>query len=139
MALPVTNISRLEMLPEDNIERAGKRLVIQYRDKVLPLISLQSVLEGTGQDLPEAIDGRLPVVVFDIAGQQVGVLVGRILDIVECVAEPADGPTRRGILGARIILGHSTEIVDLDALMQLADAHLTVLKPHGLREAERHV
>jgi two-component system, chemotaxis family, sensor kinase CheA len=136
MALPVESVGRLELLHACNIEKVGKRDVIQYRGKILPLINVLSLLDANRQDYPQGRDGLIPVVIHQFGDVSVGLVVGRILDITECVEERAGGPARRGVLGTRIILGHATEMIDPDALVQLADSHLTIIRPQAVPEVE---
>ena len=64
--LPLALVARLEAFPRSLIERAGGSLVVQYRDRILPLIPLRTVLEsGRAEaiEIPDPVD----VIVFDPA------------------------------------------------------------------------
>ena len=45
LAVPLSLVARLEEIPRSTIEHAGGGLVVQYRDRILSLVSLQGVLE----------------------------------------------------------------------------------------------
>ncbi|MDF1749653.1 MAG: chemotaxis protein CheA, partial [Alphaproteobacteria bacterium] len=73
MAVPLALVARLEDFTNDEIERAGGYDMVQYRDKLMPLISLQQ-------------DGMLPdrekysVLVFADRGRQFGLVVDEVID-----------------------------------------------------------
>ena len=138
MALPVDSVGRLELLPATSIEHTGKRDVIQDRGKILPLVNVLSLLDGNRQDYPRGRDDLIPVVVHEFGDVLVGLVVGRILDITECTVEPPAGPSRRGVLGTRIVLGRATEMLDPEALVQLADSHLAIVGPQALPGVGQH-
>ncbi len=54
LAVPLSLVARLEEFPRSSIEHAGGRQVVQYRNRILPLVRLREVLEpgetgaGTG-------------------------------------------------------------------------------------------
>jgi hypothetical protein len=66
-------------------------------------------------------DDDLQVVVHRHGDRQVGVVVHRILDVVDHVMdlEPA---TRAGVIGSMVIEGRATEVLDVEALLQLSGA-----------------
>ncbi|MTV27069.1 hypothetical protein FTX61_16845 [Nitriliruptoraceae bacterium ZYF776] len=110
-ALPLSDVERLEEFPLDAVELAGGREVVQYRDDILPLLRLGDVL-GTGYAPPGE---TLNVVVHTAEGRSVGLVVGRILDIVDHVwddAAPQDGSSRSAIIQDRV-----TDLVDLNAIV----------------------
>ncbi len=51
----------------------------------------------------------------------VGVVVGRILDIVEQDVDLADGDEQRGLLGTAIIQGRVTDVIDIDSVVKRND------------------
>ena len=52
VAVPLSLVARIEEFPQSAIEHAGSSQVVQYRNRILPLVSLQSILE------PGAIERR---------------------------------------------------------------------------------
>ena len=56
LAVPLSLVARLEEFPASAIEHAGGGQVVQYRNRILPLVSLRAVLEP-GAPEPDA-DGR---------------------------------------------------------------------------------
>ena len=123
LALPLNQVSRLEEFPRETIERAGNAEVVQYRGEILPLISLDEVLGPCLQGSRDDTEGPLQVVVFTHGGRSVGLVVGRILDIVQdsIVVKPTG--KRHGVSGTAVIDGKVTQLLDMrTALGSLNDA-----------------
>jgi two-component system chemotaxis sensor kinase CheA len=118
LAIPLTHVTRLEYVPASQVEQVGARRVLQYRGALLPLSDLGEVVAG----VPAPADGRpvLPVVVCSSDGRQVGLIVHRIVDIVEehVVLERWD--VARGIVGVGVVQGRVTEVVDVEGLLRSA-------------------
>lgn len=107
-AIPLSSVARLEEFKADQIERSGHQAVVQYRDEIMPLISLDGGYGGG------CGDGSMSVVVFRAADRNVGVMVGKIVDIVEHDA------TGVGLMVAgtpQIIGGRVTQVIDLMQLV----------------------
>ena len=69
LALPLTEVARLEEFPRSAIEQAGHRTVVQYRGEIMPLIDLGASL-GYGGWYPT--DGSpVSVVVYQHDGVDV--------------------------------------------------------------------
>lgn len=119
MAMPVASVGRLEIIPRSRVEAAGDQQVIQYRDQILPLVQVFDYLPG-GENTPPvaSTEGALHVVVYDYEGRAVGLVVGRILDIVEEVISVKGVTSREGVLGTAVIRGRVTELVDTDSIVR---------------------
>ncbi|MBI3257818.1 MAG: chemotaxis protein CheA, partial [Actinobacteria bacterium] len=79
MAIPLSEVSRLEEFSRGALERSGMHEVVQYREEILPLVDLTDVL-GVGAFSPEgevtpAEDEMLNVVVYTYQGHNVGLIV----------------------------------------------------------------
>ena len=132
MALPLDKLARLEEFPATKVEKSGAQWVIQYREKILPLIQLNLVLEERRKrrrhpDAPEetkelASDASLQVLVCNHDDQMVGLIVEKIVDIVEDRAEVKSPATRAGVLYAAVIENRVTELLDLPAIVRAAEA-----------------
>jgi two-component system chemotaxis sensor kinase CheA len=132
MALPLDKLVRLEEFPAARVERSGAQWVIQYREKILPLVRLNMVLQerrkrrrhqGAAVELaaggPEA---TLQVLVCNHDDRTIGLIVERIVDIVEDRAEVKSPATRAGVLYAAVIENRVTELLDLPAILQAAES-----------------
>jgi len=124
MALDLSRVSRLESLERGRIERVGDSLVVQYRGEILPVINLQRALperrtsrrNESSQDADEA-----SVVICTIDGRSCGLLVHRILDIVDADLSDTTAGSRDGIEACSVIDGRINEIIDLAGVIRLAD------------------
>ncbi len=115
-AIPLAVVGRLEKIPRHLLERAGTDLAVQYRGQILPLIYLTRLLPFAPGPVAESLD-PLPVVTAIQGGRSVGLVVGRIVDIVEdCVTIQRES-RRPGVLGTAVIQGRMTEVLDLPALL----------------------
>lgn len=105
LAVPLGLIARLEEIDVSSIERAGQRHVMQYRGGLMPLIPVDP-----GQTPKES--GSQSVIVFTDRDRSMGLFIDEIVDIVEDnlkIELNADSP---GMLGAAVINGVTTDIID---------------------------
>jgi two-component system, chemotaxis family, sensor kinase CheA len=130
MAIPLASVSRLEYFPTHIIERAGGSDLVQYRKAILPLIYLTQVLpeRRAAPRRPELEPGEidmeaqrdesmLQVVVCASGGQSVGLVVDRILDIVDEPVTVSCPASRSGVLHSAVVQGRITEVLDLEAIL----------------------
>jgi two-component system chemotaxis sensor kinase CheA len=137
MALPLDKLARLEEFPAAKVERSGAQWVIQYREKILPLIRLNLVLEERRKrrrhegDPELATEGSLQVLVCHHENRAVGLIVEKIVDIVEDRAEVKSPATRAGVLYAAVIENRVTELLDLPAILTAAESIRTRESEHA--------
>ena len=119
MAIPLSLVARLEEFPSSAIEMAGPQEVMQYRGQIMPLIRLSKVIAGASPENSAVGAGaRLQVVVYSEAGRSVGLVVDRIVDIIEeklVVETPA---RRRGVLGSSVVQKRVTDLVDVPGVVR---------------------
>ncbi len=120
LGVPLALVARLEEFPQSRIERAGGRMVVQYRGRILPLVSLTQLLDPAAQDLAGSRDPA-QAIVFSDGGRSVGVLVDQILDIVDEAVEIKAQQQRPGLLGSAVIGGKVSDILDVRALLEQVD------------------
>jgi two-component system chemotaxis sensor kinase CheA len=135
MALPLSTVARLEEFAAADVEKSGGEWVIQYRGKILPLIRLDAVLEERRTRLrhpkqPVAPD-PIQVLVCNDEGRTIGIVVERILDIVEDRADVKSPAVREGILCAVVINDRVTELIDIPALQRIAEANRILSSEHA--------
>jgi len=121
IAVPLSLVKRLEMFPRSSIERIGSSEVAQYRNDLIPIISLSHLIRSEDIQLAEpsapASQGpeeRIPVVVYTGHDLTVGVRADRILDIVYAFEDTMRPLKRRGFLGSMVINNKVTEVLDLE-------------------------
>lgn len=118
MAVPLSSVARLEEFEADVIERVGDRSVVQYRGRILPLYTLSSVYGGG-----MTIEGRerIHVVVYSEGDRSMGLVVDEILDIVVESVSVEEQNERSTLLGAAVVAGQVTELIDLRKLASRID------------------
>ncbi len=119
VAIPLSLVARLEEFPAAQVEMAGAQEVTQYRGQIMPLIRLSQVLASAGKEgVTTGAEGRLQVVVYSEAGRSVGLVVDRIVDIVDeklVIQNPAD---RKGVLGSSVIQKRVTDLLDIPRVVR---------------------
>ncbi|KAM3090420.1 chemotaxis protein CheW, partial [Phormidesmis sp. 146-12] len=91
-----------------------------YRNQILPLIDLHHVF---GSGVPER-DELSVVVVALSASFSVGIIVDRILDIVEDSLSFKGAATRPGICFCTNIQDQVTEMLDINVIVEMVNPHL---------------
>jgi two-component system chemotaxis sensor kinase CheA len=130
LAIPLSHVSRLEYFPTHLIERAGGRDLVQYRHAILPLVYLSQVLperRATPRPAPvppegeeQRDEGMLQVVVYASGAESVGLVVDRILDIVDEPVTVSCPASRGGVRYSAVVQGRITEVLDLEAILATA-------------------
>ena len=120
LSVPLSLVARLEEFAKSKIEHAGGRRVVQYRGKILSLVSLTSILLGNADEAVELPD-PVQVVVFGNGERSIGMLVDQILDIVQETVAVRQPSQRSGMLGSAVIGGKVTDILDLQAIIEATD------------------
>lgn len=118
IAIPLSLVARLEEFSRSAIESACGGYVMQYRDRILPLILLQSVLEPESTPRFDSMD-PVPVIVFNDGDQSVGVVVNEIVDVTEESVSIRQKSRRRGFLGSAVVGKYITDFLDLSAVMDV--------------------
>jgi len=128
MAIPLSTLARLEEFPVAQVEMSGSQWVTQYRGQILPLVRLEVALEERRNKLralqapPAADSGPIQVLVLNHDGRSFGLVVERILDIVEDQAEVRSAATRPSVLYSVVIGDRVTELLDIPSILRSADA-----------------
>lgn len=115
-ALPLREVSRLEEFDVNRIERSGNAEAVQYRDGILPLVRLTSAI-GLVETVRD--DEQVSVVVHESDDHRVGIVIDRVLDVVEAAVVRSEVGRRAGVLGSAVIQDRVTDLVDLDAVVAL--------------------
>ncbi len=114
-AVPLHMVLRVEQIQAKNIEIKGGKKVIQYRGGNLPVYALEEVANVEMLEEREA----LTVVIFVVAGREVGLLAVPPLDVIEQDLVLDEETLRQpGISGSAIIRDQTTLMVDIFGFMQ---------------------
>ena len=116
-ALPLSQVTRLEKVACRAIEHSRNREVVQYRGEIMPLLRLS---EAVGVGASNFDSEVLDVVVYTQDRHSYGLVVDRILDIVE--SDIASGPSEGSLSctagqSSIVIQNHVTDLLDLPALV----------------------
>ena len=122
MAIPLSEVARLEEFPSTRIERTGTQDVVQYRGQIMPLVDL-SVALGDSESCTRNTE-TLQVVVYSSQGRCVGLVVKQILDIVDAEITVRRDIRREGTLGSVVVQDRVTELLDLEGVIRKADPSL---------------
>lgn len=108
-AVPLELVSRLEEIDASTIEYSDGQPVVQYRGGLMTLTTLQ--------DEPVPSEGSCEVIVFNYDNKTVGLLVDEILDITLCEPTVKKAAKNKLYLGSLVMLGKSTDVVDVGYLL----------------------
>ncbi len=125
IAIPLALIDRLEEIPVGSVERISGSEVVQYRGKLLTLLSMRSYLDVDPRTDPVERD-VLQVLVHSTEGRVYGLVVDEILDIVDAdlgAGEPGTSPVVAfsGVIGRRV-----TDLIDIEEIVHMFE------RDHGL-------
>lgn len=117
MAMPLSEVARLEEIKTSSIQTAADREVVEYRGMILPLIRLSRLYRDGAGDAGGA--ETLPVIVHRHEDQLVGFVVDQILDVSdEEISTRNDSPTA-GIRCSALIGERITDILDTARVVEL--------------------
>ncbi|CAL4868909.1 hypothetical protein MMA231_03198 [Asticcacaulis sp. MM231] len=125
-AVELAHITRLEHVESDKIEMMEGRAALQYRGKLMPILTVSSDYTGLLSSSREEAHVQ-PLLVFTGEGYAMGLAVDEIVDVVEDHMTIELSADRPGVRGTAIISGRACEILDVDYY------HL-----RGLAEHQRH-
>ena len=106
MGVPLSLVARLEEIPHEKIETAGRRKVVQYRDQLLPLLTIDGVPSANNSTNIQ------PVIVFSEGNNSMGLMVQGIRDIIEERLTMHMNSTQPGVLGTAILGGQAVDVID---------------------------
>lgn len=120
IAMPLSEVARLEEFKRSDIERSGDQDVVQYRGEIMPLIYLKKVL-NVGTATEDSKKELMQAIVFTKNDRSVGLVVERIIDIVEEVVTVKRGANRKGVLGTIVVQNRVTDLLDVENVVLAAD------------------
>jgi two-component system chemotaxis sensor kinase CheA len=117
VAIPLDMVTRLEEFPVDRVEHVGGREVVQYRDRIVPLIRLGNYLGAFGDEARDS----LHVIVYTEQERSVALAVEEIVDIVEERVQVRSDLDDSGLTGSAVIRAKVTELLDVRQAILAAD------------------
>jgi two-component system chemotaxis sensor kinase CheA len=123
MAIPLSMVARLEEFPRSSIEFSGGRPVVRYRGQILPLIEVSRYIPtADAQAVAEQDEAAaMQVVVYTENGKSVGLMVGKIDDIVSEVITEKRHAYGNGILGSIVVQNQVTDLLDVHSIIRAFD------------------
>jgi two-component system chemotaxis sensor kinase CheA len=119
IAIPLSLVARLEEFPRNQIEKAAGREVVQYRGRLLHLVSLAQFL-GVYSDhgYSDGHERALQVLVYSENERTFGFVVDEIVDVVDADFSTVEHSDRPGVPFSAVIGRRVTDLVDVDALIR---------------------
>jgi two-component system chemotaxis sensor kinase CheA len=114
MAIPLSMVSRLEEFAAESVERSGRNLVVQYRGQIMPLVDVAEELSLGSRDSAKQ---TLQVVVYTESGKSVGLIVDKIIDIVEQAVVTGSGEEIGEMMGSTVIQERVTDLLNVHGLV----------------------
>jgi len=116
VAIDLAAVARVEEFSPERLELSSGQEAVQYRGHIMPLIRLTRVLDDGGAS---DIAGSCPlqVVVHEQSGRNVGLVVDRILDVVDEPFQLKRQTARSGVLGSAVIQKRITDFLDVSGLI----------------------
>jgi len=125
MAVPLDYVRRLEEFAASAKEPMGELTVVQYRDEIVPIVPLETLLDERRSDKrtaegkePQRVKDKISAIVVRLDESSNIILeVNRILGITKVEFEKLTPPSRPGVRGSLVIQERVTELLDLPALL----------------------
>ena len=138
--IAVSSLVRVSGASEHKIETINETPVLRQRDRLLPLVSLSSVLrlgDDAGRGAADGWDGF--VVVTQVGNYSFGIVVDKVFDTEEIVVKPVAPILRHiGIFSGNTILGDGSVIMILDPNgMAAATGEVSVADAGMVEETKR--
>ncbi|MEM8877119.1 MAG: chemotaxis protein CheW [Pseudomonadota bacterium] len=112
-AVPLSLVTRLEEIKAELIEESNGRHVVQYRGQLMPLVRVNN-------NVAWREEGTQPLLVFSDSGRSMGLVIDRIVDIVEEELSVELASEREGVVGTSVIKGKATEVLDVAHYLPMA-------------------
>jgi two-component system chemotaxis sensor kinase CheA len=122
IALPLEDVSRLEIFSPAQCEQAVGRMVVHRDGRLTALADIDNMLEGVSEKRSgprfeaSAASSLTAVIVAESLGD-VGLRVKRIVEVIQSQSPINSAFCAAGVLGTIAIGGRATEVIDVRSLM----------------------
>lgn len=117
--LPLGEVNRLEEFKGSQIEFAGKKPIIRYLNKAMPIYFVADVIEGRAESRTISKEEQFSIIVVRHNERLVGMAVSEVLEIVktenEVNEETYDNPF---LCGTVFVNEHLMNIIDVKSIIQ---------------------
>jgi len=130
MAVPLAVAKRLEEFNRSMVEKIGNQYIVQYQDQILSLIDLNTIFSTNAplstliDNIATDVDDKIQVVIVTIETHSIGLVVEKIVDIVEEELNIKGIASRPGVKSLAVIQGNVTEILDVENIVRIANPDL---------------
>jgi two-component system chemotaxis sensor kinase CheA len=125
VAIPMSMVTRLELISANSIQRVGSREVVRYRGEIVPLLRLDQHLgEYSASERTE-----LPVAVYSREGHSVAIVMDEIIDIVENDSAVRSDIDDRGLIGSVVAKDKIIGLLDVEQAILAADPDFFAIEP----------
>jgi two-component system chemotaxis sensor kinase CheA len=129
MATRLSSVSRLEEIPVNQIERSGDSEVVQYRQHIMRLIRISTLLNRPSRTQDAE---KVQVIVFAQGESYIGLVVDEIVDIVEQQISLERCGQHAGVSGSAVIQQRVTDVLDLDMIIAGSGMKSAMSAPQGV-------
>lgn len=126
MAVPLASVERIEEFDSAAVIDEGSRRAVRHGGALLPLVRVSALLpERRARPRRSPLAGeakpRMQVIVVSAQGRRAGLVIDRLLDVVDERIELEQPGSRAGAAASALVRDRVTELVDLDALLAAAE------------------
>jgi two-component system chemotaxis sensor kinase CheA len=119
--LPLSLVSRIEMVETSRIESSDGRLMVLLQDRLMPIVPISSEMDMTKP--------AYPVLVVATDGRAIGLMTDEIVDIIEEKLEIQLASSNSALVGSAEIRGEAVELIDVSHFIRLAEADKGIATP----------
>ena len=111
--LPLSLVSRIEMVETSRIERSDGRLMVLLQGRLMPIVPISSAIDMSRPSYP--------VLVVATDKRAIGLMADEIVDILEEKLEIQLASANSEIVGSAEIRGEAVELIDVSYFIRMAD------------------
>jgi len=111
LMVPLAEVTRIEEIARDRVERESDGQVVQYRGRIMPLVTLDARAFDSSE--LDADASPLSVLVHSGPRGDVGVVVAQVLDVVDAELTERRPANRPGVRFSAIVRDRVTQMLDL--------------------------
>lgn len=118
------DITRLERMSAAAIEKKGRKLFCKYRDSIIQLIDMGEALSSSSilsrrSKQEHETQKMVDVVINDIDGETVGIIIEKVIDVIDAKLSVKQKSHRRGIAYDAAIGDRIVELLDITTLKNM--------------------
>lgn len=119
IAVELDQVNRLEEFPIESVEYGSGSKVIKYRGGLLKLIDLSEELRLDSKPEDAENPDELKVIVLNESSGLYGLVVDRVVDIVDESVTLQSWENCSGVRGSAVVQGKVTDFIDLNHFLQM--------------------